>query len=386
MSDSPTAFTGFGTATREILGRLARRPGFQVASIGWGYDGWPYDRSQIPYDIYPSRGQPFGKDAAARAIAEMHPDVLVSFGDLWMIDWIRELPRDAGCRSLIYFPIDGEPFPRAWREVVHTADVAVAYSRYGQRVTAEACPGVEVEMIYHGVDRSVFRPLPDRDAVRRRHRLDGKLVVGCVARNQPRKMFPILLKAFSRFCRERDDAMLYLHTDPHDIGWDILDLVRRYGLSDRTCITRQASVDRGVPPEILNEIYNLFDVFALPTAAEGFGLPIVEAMAAGVPVVVTDYSACTELVEGRGELLAVQRLLTIGRYNLEQALVGEDDLVRKLTLLYDDPELRHRHRHAGLEFTKQLDWDLLADQWVELLYRRIGNVPRTEPQVPAHAE
>jgi glycosyltransferase involved in cell wall biosynthesis len=373
MSDSPTAFTGFGTVTREILGRLAARPGIEVAALGWGHDGWPYDRTVFPYEIYPSRGQPFGRDTAERAIAEYRPDLLVSFGDLWMIDWTRELPRDA-CRHLVYFPIDGEPFPRAWREVVRSADVAVAYSRYGQRVASEANPGTEIEMIYHGVDRRVFRPLPDREEVRRRHRLDGKFVVGCVARNQPRKMLPTLLAGFARFARDRHDAMLYLHTDPDDIGWDVLDLLRRHGIAERTAISRHARVDRGVPPAKLNEIYNLFDVFALPTAAEGFGLPIVEAMAAGVPVAVTDHSACTELVSGRGELLAVDRLLTIGRYNLEQAIVDEREVADALARLYAEPELRARHRRAGLEFVERLDWDRIVGEWEELLQHRVRPV------------
>ncbi|NCQ29488.1 MAG: glycosyltransferase family 4 protein, partial [Armatimonadetes bacterium] len=49
-------------------------------------------------------------------------------------------------------------------------------------------------------------------------------------------------------------------------------------------------------------IYNLFDVMVLPTMGEGFGLQFLEAMACGIPVVATDCSAVTELLEGRGEL------------------------------------------------------------------------------------
>ena len=65
-----------------------------------------------------------------------------------------------------------------------------------------------------------------------------------------------------------------------------IDLGQNFGIEQRTCISRLASVGQGVSRAELNQIYNLFDVFALPTAGEGFGLPIIEAMAAGVPVVV----------------------------------------------------------------------------------------------------
>lgn len=370
MSDSPTAFTGFGTVTREVLGRLLERPGYEVASIGWGYDGWPYDRREIPYDIYPCSGDTFGRATAPRALAEFQPDVFVAFGDLWMTRWTRDLHSRGRFRKILYFPIDGEPFPRSLRPVVADADLAVAYSRYGQRVAQEACPDSTIHMIYHGVDLDTFRPLPDKEESKRQYGLGGKFVVGCVARNQPRKNFPLLVEAFARFSQGKDDAWLYLHTNPKDkVGWDLVELLRQYGIHDRASISRHAAVDAGVTADELNTIYNLFDVMALPTAAEGFGLPIVEAMAAGVPVVATDFSACIELVEGRGELIEVKDFLTVGRYNLRHALPDVEDLVRKLDLLYSEPERRERHLAAGLDFARSLHWEGLVDQWDALLSR-----------------
>jgi len=366
MSDSPLACTGFGRVTREILGRLQQRPGYEVACIGWGYDGWPYDRRLIPYDICPSQGQVFGRDAVPRAIRSFRPDVLVCFCDLWMIDWIEELPGRETYRCVLYFPIDSGPFPPAWKPILRSADIAVTYSEFARQLAAAACPDIPIELIYHGVDTGVFKPL-DRDEIRARHGLAGKFVVGCVARNQPRKNLPVLIKAFARFCEGKEDAFLYLHSDPNDIGWDLLDLLRRYGVDHRTCISRLASIWNGVDDTQLNEIYNLFDLMVLPTAGEGFGLPIVEAMAAGIPVVATDYSACVELVTGRGELIAVKEFTTAGRYNLEQALPDVEDLVAKLEGLYLDPDRRQAHRQSGLAFTRQLRWEPRIEEWVTIL-------------------
>lgn len=370
VSESPTALTGFGTVTREILRRLARRPGFRVAAVAWGYNGWPYERTWIPFDLYPSAS--FGRDTLEKAIVHFQPNVVAAFGDPWMIDYLADFPLPPSCRLLLYFPIDGEPFPKGWRRLMETADVAVCCSRYGAALTAAACPAANVEMIYHGVDADVFRPIPDKEALKERHRLGGRFVVGCVARNQPRKGFPILLKAFSRFAARHDEAMLYLHTNPHDVGWDLLDLAQREGIEGRTCFSRYATVSHGLDSRTLNEIYNVFDVFALPTSGEGFGLPILEAMSAGTPVITTDFSAAAELTRGRGELIAVKERLTLGQHNVEQAVADTDDLLACLERLYADARRRAAHRRAGRAFARKLHWKHIVPQWEELLLRVAG--------------
>src|SRR5260370_15511421 len=148
---------------------------------------------------------------------------------------------------------------------------------------------------------------------------------------------------------------------------DILDLLRRYKVYNRTCISKSASIQKGLDKVKLNEIYNLFDVMVLHTAGEGFGLPILEAMAAGVPVIATDYSSCVELLDGRGELIKVKEFLTAGRHNIEYAIPDIEDLVAKLDLLFTRSDLREKHSKAGLEFARTLGWDEIVKSWDSLL-------------------
>lgn len=370
ISDSPAAFTGYGTVSREILARLPAL-GHEVAAIGWGHAGWPVDRAAFPYEIYPADARLFGRDAAARAVAHFRPDVVVALGDLWMVDWLKEFQVPGHpFRLVVYFPVDGTPFPRVSEAILRRADAAVAYSCFGRRQAVAACPGLEVDMIYHGVDLETFRPLGPRGAVQAEHGLEGRFVVGCVARNQPRKQLPVLVRAFAEFSRGRDDALLYLHTDPADpVGWDLGEVVRRHGVEGRVAFSCQASVARGIDAAGLNRIYNLMDVMALPTTGEGFGVPILEAMAAGVPVLATRCSACEELVKGRGELIAVEAFFPVGRNTVEHALPSADDLAAKLALLHGDPARRERHARAGLDFARELGWERLMPKWGELLER-----------------
>jgi glycosyltransferase involved in cell wall biosynthesis len=363
VSETPTALTGFGTVTRELLRRLARLPSYEIAAVASGYTGWPYDRTWIPFELYPSAS--FGRDVLEKAIVHFRPTIVAAFGDPWMIDYLADFRLPPACRLVLYLPLDGEPFPAAWRRLIEAADAAVCCSHYGAALTSAACPAAEVSMIYHGVDRTVFRPLPDKEEVKERLGLGRRFVIGCVARNQPRKSFPILLKAFARFAASHEDALLYLHTDPRDIGWDLIELTQRYGIETRTCFSRHATISHGFDGRTLNEIYNAFDVMALPSMGEGFGLPLLEAMAAGTPVIATDFSASAELVRGRGELIAVKERLTIGR-NIEQAIADTDDLVACMERLYDDPLLRARHRRAGLAFARELEWKNIVPQWRRL--------------------
>jgi glycosyltransferase involved in cell wall biosynthesis len=339
--------------------------------MGWGYDGWPYSRALFPFPIYPG-GKDFGKQTFERVVNEFRPDVVIALGDLWMVDWIRSSPSRSQFQLWLYFTIDGRPLPREFQPVLRNADARIACAHYGREVVEEACPDLDVDVVYHGVDTSIFKPLSNREEIRSRGGLSGRFVVGCVARNQPRKLMPVLIRAFASFSRNKPESLLYLHTNPDDIGWDVRDLLMRHGIDRQTLLSRANAIDNGLTPEQLNEVYNAFDVFVLPSAAEGFGLPLVEAMAAGVPVIATDYSSCSELVGGRGELIRVLGLFTVGRLNIDHAIPDDADLVAKLELLYRDPARREQHRRNGLDFAATLDWDLVMCAWEHLFRDRIA--------------
>jgi len=106
-------------------------------------------------------------------------------------------------------------------------------------------------------------------------------------------------------------------------------------------------------------VYNAMDVFVLPTMAEGFGLPIVEAQACGVPALATDFSSCPELLPDDFCKLRVKATLVMHR-NIEQAVVDVDDIVEKLEMVYADPGLRSRLAVAGRQLISKFTWDACA--------------------------
>jgi glycosyltransferase involved in cell wall biosynthesis len=301
-------------------------------------------------------------------VKEFKPDLLVTLGELRMIEWLAPHPLRAGIPWVAYVPVDGEPFYPPWRGLFEGMQEIVAMSDFGRRVLESGLEGRRVHRILHGVDRAVFRPLPDRARIKAHPRFLGKFVVGCVARNQTRKNLPALVQAFALLAPRYPDLHLYLHSTPCDDSHDLVELLKRHHLNGRADLsTRQLRIDNALADVELNELYNLFDVVALPTCAEGFGLPILEAMACGVPAVATDCSACTELLRGRGELAAVRTWVTLGHNILEQAIVDVDHLARCIERLYLDVDLRERYSRAGRAFAESLSWDNLVPEWLKVL-------------------
>lgn len=379
MSDSPTIPTGYGRVGK-VLCQSFIDAGHQVEVIGWGYDGSPHN---LPYKIIScdTQQERFGEDILANYIRTEKPDILFTLGDPWMTEFVPQMEERNAVTWISYFPIDGYPIPTPWHSWIKNCDVPIVFSKFAQNLIEQQI-GRKVSLIYHGVDTETFKPL-DKAEVKGSYDVADKFVVGTVARNQPRKNLPALIKAFSIFAANKPDALLYMHTQIHDVGWNINEIVDRFGVGDRTYTTGGFNAFKGVSDEELVRIYNMFDIFVLPTMAEGFGLPILEAQACGVPVLVTDFSACSELVVDRQELLKVKDTLIMGR-NIEQAIVDVDDIVRKLNWFYDDWKKKQsknakRYQVEGVKLAKELDWAIICNDFNSLL-------KKIEPQVARHVK
>jgi glycosyltransferase involved in cell wall biosynthesis len=327
--------------------------------MGYGYAGEPH---ALPCRI---QAWPAIDDAAAiaGAVAAHRPDVLVTIGDPWMFAGVPALNARRGVRWLAYFPVDGYPIPADWWAWIRAADVPVTLCRWTADLI-ERETGARPAMIHHGVDTRTFAPR-DKVAAKARVGVDGRFVVGCVAANQQRKNLPALLKAFAAFARDKPDATLYLHTQIAGY-WDVEELVRRLRIEPQTRATLNLDPLRGVPDDVLATVYNAMDVFVLPTMAEGFGLPILEAQACGVPALVTDFSACSELVPDAACRLRVKATLVMAR-NFEQAIVDEDDIATRLDRLYHDRAELARAGERALTLARTFDWRRVSAEFVALV-------------------
>ncbi len=207
-----------------------------------------------------------------------------------------------------------------------------------------------VIVVYPGVDAR-FRPLPPDvcEPVRRRLNLPRRFVL-FVGTIEPRKNLVRLLEAFARIDRatlnHRCNDELFLVIAGRR-GWmyqPVFDAIDRLHVRDRVQLLDFVA-DSDLPV-----VYNLAQVFVYPSLYEGFGLPPLEALACGTPVVTSDNSSLLEVV-GNAALL-----------------VRADDveaLSEGMICLLTDESLRDRLRRAGLEQARRFRWEASARQIIE---------------------
>lgn len=178
-------------------------------------------------------------------------------------------------------------FQRMIRAAAARAAVIVAVSEdTARRVERILAPSAPVVVAPHGVDRSRYRPAAD-DATRERD-LAALAAVGVeppfvafVGTLEPRKNVPGLIAAFSSIAARQPDLSLVI-AGRH--GWGAAEVDRAVagsGLADRIHLLGYAH------PDLLPALYREAAVVAYPSHAEGFGLPALEALACGAPLVTT---------------------------------------------------------------------------------------------------
>src|SRR6185436_4201250 len=184
----------------------------------------------------------------------------------------------------------------------------------------------------------------------------------------PRKRINSMLRAMVPVFEACPNVDLVLHCRPNDQGGDLWDAISKMPehLQERVKLTKAHSTFKGLTKSTLNVLYNAADIYG-STSAEGFGLTIAEAMAAGVPVVAMDYSAVSEVVGDAGVLVPYRELVD-NEYDHFWATIDEDAFARAVVRLAQKPALRRSIGSRGPTRIRQMfDWDTAARQFAGLV-------------------
>lgn len=199
-------------------------------------------------------------------------------------------------------------------------------------------------VVYPGID-SRFQPVLDRarlNAVQEAYGLPSRffLYVGTL---EPRKNIPALLRAFAR--ARLDQVKLVIAGKQGWMFQPIFDLVQKLDLAQEVLFTGF------VPDADLPALYSFAEAFVFPSLYEGFGLPVLEAMACGTPVITSNVSSLLEVTGEAGLLINP---------------VDEEELAAAMRRLTDDPDLRETLRELGLARSAQFGWHRAAAETLDV--------------------
>jgi len=224
-------------------------------------------------------------------------------------------------------------------------------------------PGIG-PIIPHGVDGAVFRPAEGRQRLelKRAWGLEGGFVIGTVAANSPRKRLDKVIESFASFSLERE-GLLLIKTD-RTVSAAGLDLER---LAERCGVGAKVRIMTGELGEgEMSRLYAAMDLYLTLSEWEGFGIPVIEAMACGLPVARLP-------VQGPGELVPYGELLIPGsRIHREgRALLLEADPRQAAATLLAASANRARLEELGRigrrHVLERCEIRLVAQRWEELI-------------------
>lgn len=330
----------------------------------------------------------------SQKLKDINADRFIILLDTFMLyPWFMNIDTSPA-KTFFWFPSDGGGgLPKDCDKILRKINQPVAMAEFGQKQVKDY-HNMDVAHIPHGVDSKSFYPIPEIDRVelKKKWKLDGKFVVGVVARNQPRKNLDRTIKAFKLLAEKSPNAVLFLHLDPKDpaqSAWNIHELVKKFNLENRVVYSGMTAYS-GFPQSEMNNVYNVMDCFFLSTSGEGFGVPIIEAMSCQVPVVATNYTTTPELVlnnqAGLGINLSGVGLVDLfayhskkydelafngtqtGSWEVERGICDIEHAATQLQFIHDNPVLSEKMGENGRSAVlTKYDFNVVGKQWEDIL-------------------
>lgn len=343
-SNAPHAPTGYGNQTALFTPLIKQTEGLDVViSAYYGRDGAPAVNRWGVLEL-PRYRDPFGNDVVDAHMGYSGADAIVALCDPFVLTspaWHRH-------STAFWSPIDCAPVSAENWQVLKDAPRVWSMSQFGHAELLKMGLSPEkLDYVPHGVNTDVFKPMAQDEARKMVAQFLGrddfmhKFIVMTNAANKgspSRKNFDGMFEAFARFARGKKDVMFYVHaemTGTASMGDDLMAMVRKHGLEDMVIFPPSYNLVCGMIGDVLlNAMYNMADVFLLLSYGEGFGIPIVEAQAAGLPVVVTAGSAMAELSTAGLQVKGKKRQCLDGRFGCDWWYVDPHHASQKLSFVY----------------------------------------------------
>lgn len=227
------------------------------------------------------------------------------------------------------------------------AKAVVANSQGLKELALNTSPSQEIGVIYNGIDVSEFEPnldstIDDEDSTN-----DNEIRVVCVSRLIERKGINYLIEAIEKLKDKQIQLILVGEGKQEDTLKKLVDDLK---ISDKVDFKGYVDHDQ------IAEIYRNSDIFVLPSLNEGMSNALLEALAAGLPVIVTDTGGTSELLDGNGVLIP---------------MADSDAIAEAIRGFVDEPEERRQMGLKSREIAEGMSWMRVGEEYLRL-YEELG--------------
>ena len=209
-----------------------------------------------------------------------------------------------------------------------------------------------IDVVHSGVDHERFSaqaPDGERDRVARRLGFDAPFLL-CLGASDPRKNLPLLVRSFAQSGVARELMLVFAGPISPRKRARLLEAIRGSRVEDRVLILGY------IDDALLVALYRQCLAYVFPSSYEGFGLPILEAMACGAATLTSNLSALGEVV---------------GDAALTLDSLDQDVLANGIARITEDGSLRSTLRARGLEHVKAFTWERCARQTLSCYARAL---------------
>lgn len=385
-SVAPYVKSGYGIVTKEFVSRFINRGFTSMVAAYYGLQrgGFIKIGEIVTFPVDAAPGDSLGFRTAAKHFEKFQTDICVFHTDFWVAKPLTQMIPNL----VAYTVLDHEDYAEEYQDVLRSFKKVAIASRHGCNEAKKY--GVEATFIPHGVDITKYYPLP-RDACKKMIAVSPETkVVGIVGANndkEPRKGWDKMFQSIKIFLEKNPDMAdpnkfrVFAHTDPNNPqGYDLKLLAKRTGIGKYIIFQDPYMAVIGLPDQLMNRIYNSFDVLFNLSRREGFCLPMLEAQACGVPCIATDFSAMSERNNyGKAGWLVKPATTMLSPLGGTTAIPDEHGAEKALEEALFDEKKRELYSKRSLVYARTQTWDIAVDKyWMPFLEEVWNEIKKPE--------
>lgn len=368
-----------------------------------------------------------GQKSFKHVLAKVKPDIVWALGDFYMLKHVfDEKKNNPNVQFICHLAVDGQPWHGGTVAPIKEADDIVAISKFGSDIL-QPLLNRKVPHIWHGVDlENLYQVEADKRDKLRMESSAGKFhkdafVAGFVGKDQYRKQNDKIWEYLHYMVhgdyiecedcgkvtlrewdhgrgRSRDVGKLTMYEPNYDYtycshcnstkvtngvaqsdfygyihmpykptdAWNPNQLTQMWKVEGKMLNTKDLGSNRGIDDDQMVSIYNLFDVMYYPSGGEGFGMPVLEAAACGVPTMYTNYSAHAEVSGDSGVPIKCD-YVTEMMSCYQRARANTADAVVKTLKLLRNPKILPKLQKKCLDLAEKNTWDVIGQQWLDYI-------------------